>query len=92
MEHIHVIKKPLLTEKSTFTSDEFKRYMFLVDSRASKTEIKDAIQDLYKVRVLDVNTHNRRERNRRYRYGFIEGKSTKRAVVRVHPDDTIELF
>ena len=92
MESIYIIKKPLLTEKSTFTGDEFKRFMFLVDSRADKTEIKNAIQDLYKVRVLSVNTHNRSERNRRYKYGVVSGKTTKRAVVRIHPEDTIELF
>ncbi len=91
--HSHeIIKRPLLTEKSTFTGDEFKRYMFLVDSEATKIEIKNAVQDLYKVRVVGVNTHNRKKRDRRYRYGAIAGKSSKRAVVRVHPEDTIELF
>ena len=52
MESIHVIKKPLLTEKHTFASNEFNRYGFLVARTASKDEIKKAIQDLYKVRVV----------------------------------------
>lgn len=92
MDAIHVIKTPLVTEKSTFSSSEQNRYAFLVTSTATKTEIKKAVQDLYNVRVLGVSTHNRRSRDRRMRYGFVPGKVTKRAIVRIHPDDRIELF
>lgn len=92
MDAIHVIKKPLVTEKGTFASNEHNRYMFLVATGATKTEIKAAVEDLYRVRVVGVATHNRRGRNRRMRYGMIKGKVTKRAIVRVHPEDTIELF
>ncbi len=88
----HIVKKPLLTEKSTFSGDAFKRYMFLVDGDATKTEIKNAVQDLYKVRVVSVNTHNRTSRNRRMKFGMVGGKISKRAIVRIHPEDTIELF
>lgn len=92
MEAIHVIKRPLVTEKSTFSSNEENRYAFLVDTRADKTQIKRAIEDLYKVRVIGVSTSNRKSRNRRMRYGMVQGKVSKRAVVRVHPEDRIELF
>ncbi|GAB4548532.1 MAG: 50S ribosomal protein L23 [Phycisphaerales bacterium] len=92
MESFHVIKKPMLTEKATFSSNEHNRYGFVVDRTASKTDIKRAIEELYNVRVLGVSTHNRRSRDRRMRYGMVPGKTTKRAVVRIHPDDTIDLF
>ena len=92
MDSIHVIKRPLVTEKSTYSSNEEKRYAFLVDTGATKTEIKRAVEDLYGVRVVGVSTLNRRSRNRRMRYGLVKGKTTKRAIVRVHEDDTIELF
>ncbi|MEO1129377.1 MAG: 50S ribosomal protein L23 [Planctomycetota bacterium] len=92
MDAIHVIKKPLVTEKSTFSSNEQNRYAFLVDSSADKTQIKRAIQDLYNVRVVGVSTHNRQSRNRRMRYGMVKGKTTKRAIVRIHEEDRIELF
>mgnify|MGYP006298376271 FL=1 len=92
IESIHVIKKPLVTEKSTFSSNEFKRYAFLVDTRASKTDIKRAVEDLYGVRVVGVSTHNRRSRNRRMRYGRVKGKTTKWAIVRIHEKYTIERF
>jgi large subunit ribosomal protein L23 len=86
-----VIHKPLVTEKATAATDA-NRYSFSVDRRATKTDIKKAIEALYKVRVVGVNTVNSKARNRAYRYGMIEGKTTKRAVVRVHPEDKIELF
>ena len=92
MQSFHVIKRPMLTEKATFASNEHNRYGFIVDRTASKTEIKRAIEELYSVRVTGVSTNNRRSRNRRMRYGVVPGKTTKRAIVRVHPDDTIDLF
>lgn len=87
-----VIKQPLLTEKATWGSTEQNRYAFTVDRRATKTQIKEAIQSLYKVRVVAVNTQVRQARDRAYKYGMVTGKITKRAIVRVHPDDKIELF
>lgn len=92
MHSIDIIKKPLLTEKSTFHSNEMKRFSFLVAKEATKTDIKRAIEDLYKVRVVGISTMNRRAPDRRTKYGLIEGKWTKKAVVRIHADDTIELF
>ena len=92
MESVHVIKKPMLTEKATFSSNEHNRYGFVVDRTATKTDIKRAIEELYNVRVQGVSTHNRRSRNRHMRYGMVPGKQTKRAIVRIHPDDTIDLF
>jgi large subunit ribosomal protein L23 len=92
MEAIHIIKKPLITEKITFASNEHNRYGFLVSRTATKTDIKRAVEELYNVRVVGVNTTNRTSRNRRMRYGTVSGKTTKRAMVRVHPDDRIDLF
>lgn len=92
MDSSYIIKRPLLTEKSTFASSEQRRYSFLVDGRATKTEIKKAIQDLYKVRVVGINTNNRTKGERRLKYGVVPGKTSKRAIVRIHDEDTIELF
>ena len=91
MDAIHVIKKPLLSEKSTWATED-NRYTFLVSTTATKTEIKHAVEELYGVRVVNVSTMNRKSRNRRMRYGMVKGKTTKKAVVGVHKDDTIELF
>ena len=88
----HVIKKPLVTEKATWASNEQNRFAFTVDRRANMTEIKKAIESIYKVRVVGVTTNNRKARDRVLKYGLIEGKTTKRAVVRIHADDKIEIF
>lgn len=92
MEPTHVIIKPLVTEKATFDSDERNRYAFQVDPRASKPQIKAAVQELYGVRVVGVNTQNRKGQLRRNRYGFWRSRDVKRAIVKIHPDDKIDLF
>jgi large subunit ribosomal protein L23 len=92
MHAVHVIKHPILTEKSTFAMNEQKRYSFLVDPRATKEEIKKAVEEAYKVRVEAVNTQVRKGKWRRMKYGITQEPQTKKATVRLHKDDTIELF
>jgi large subunit ribosomal protein L23 len=92
MEHTDVIKRPLLTEKTTFAMNERKQYAFLVDPRASKPEIKAAVEGLYKVRVAGVRTQLRKGGGRRLKYGFVTEPLRKTALVSLHPEDTIELF
>ena len=92
MEAHYVIKRPLLTEKSTFAMNERKQFSFLVDPRATKDEIKRAVEKLYNVRVVGVNTQNRKGKYRRLKYGLVVEATTKKATVRLHPEDTIELF
>ncbi len=92
MEPSVVIKKPLVTEKTTFASNEGNRYTFQVEPRATKPQIKKAIESLYSVRVVGVATQNRPGKLRRFKYGVIRTSATKRAIVKVHPDDRIELF
>ncbi len=87
-----IIQKPLITEKATFTSSEFNRFAFKVDKRATKPEIKRAIEELYNVRVLRVATQFRKGKVRRTRFGYREEPTFKRAIVKVHPEDRIELF
>jgi large subunit ribosomal protein L23 len=92
MEAHYIIKRPLLTEKSTFAMNERKQFSFEVDPRASKTDIKRAVEEIYKVRVVGVNTQNRKGKHRRLRYGLVTEPTTKKAIVRLHPEDNIELF
>jgi len=91
MDATVVIKKPLITEKATWANGQ-NRYLFSVDMRATKTEIKKAIEELYKVRVVGINTMIRRARDRVYKYGKVTGRESKRAIVRIHSEDRIELF
>lgn len=91
MDHIYVLRKPMVTEKSTIRMEN-NQYSFEVDGRADKTQIKAAVEELYKVRVLSVNTQIRKNRTRRLKYGVTPGKIWKVAVVRLHEGDKIDLL
>jgi len=69
-------------------------YVFIVDPRASKVEIREAVQEAFAVRVASVNTlirKGKRKRNRKVA-GFGRRPDQKRAIVRLVGDDRIELF
>jgi large subunit ribosomal protein L23 len=86
-----IIFRPVISEKTYGLLDENK-YTFIVDPRSNKTEIKQAIERIFEVKVLSVHTMNRP--GKRKRRGYITGKrpDTKRAIVTVAPGDEIELF
>lgn len=88
----YILRRPLLTEKSTKAMEEANVYAFEVDRRASKIDIKSAVEELFGVKVLKVNTATRKGGSRRFRYGTVEAGETKRAMVRVAEGQTIELF
>ena len=92
MKTAAIIRRPLVTEKATFVADEFKRYGFEVDPEATKPQIKTAIEKLYGVRVLSVATQNRRGEKRRNKFGWFIKGNMKKAIVKIHPEDKIELF
>ena len=89
---IHIIKRPLLTEKNTWAMNEHGRYSFEVVRTATKPQIKDAIEKLYKVHVVGVNTSVTKSRDRRYKFGTLTGGLTKKATVRLKEGEQIELF
>jgi large subunit ribosomal protein L23 len=68
------------------------QYAFRVDHRATKTDVKKAVEAIYGVKVVDVRTQVRQERDRTYKYGKMPGKTWKRAMVRVAAGQKIELF
>ena len=88
-----LIIEPIVSEKS-YALLERNVYTFRVHPDASKPEIHDAIQSIFNVRVLNVNTLNRKGKRKRNRRSFSMGKraDTKRAIVTLHADDHIELF
>ena len=86
-----VILKPVVSEKSYALLDE-NTYTFIVDPDANKTEIKEAVQAIFSVRVANVNTLHRKGKGKRTRRTLGVRKATKRALVTLHPDDKIEIF
>ncbi|HAJ26279.1 MAG TPA: 50S ribosomal protein L23, partial [Syntrophus sp. (in: bacteria)] len=85
MELYKIIKKALVTEKSTIAKDEANKYFFEVDRRANKIEISNAVEKLFKVKVLDVAVMN--VPGKKKRQGKILGvkPSWKKAVVTLAP-------
>jgi large subunit ribosomal protein L23 len=86
-----IILKPVISEKS-YGLLEDNKYTFIVRPDANKTQIKIAIEQIFSVSVLTVNTLNRQGKRKRTRTGFGKRKDTKRAIVSLKPGDTIELF
>lgn len=86
------IIKPLVTEKSTHQQNTRNVYAFHVNSKASKIDIKSAIETLYKVKVTDVRTLVRKGKTRRTKTGVIQGTNVKRAIVQLAEESKIELF
>jgi large subunit ribosomal protein L23 len=86
-----VLLAPVVSEKSYGLLDENK-YTFLVSPDANKTEIKIAVESVFKVRVTDVNTLNRPGKKRRTRYGVGKRPDKKRAIVTVAPGERIDIF
>jgi large subunit ribosomal protein L23 len=86
-----IVVRPIVSEKS-YGGLERNSYTFLVSTRANKTEIKEAIQQIWNVRVLNVNTMNRKGKVKRTRLGSGRRPDQKRAVVTLAAGDTIEIF
>jgi large subunit ribosomal protein L23 len=91
MDARFLIKRPVITEKTTKLMEQNK-YCFVVDPRANKTQIKQAIEELFKVKVKDVNTFNLLGKIKRM--GRYEGRrpSWKRAIVTLEKGNRIEFF
>ena len=85
-----VILRPVVSEKSYNLIDEGK-YTFEVDPRSNKTEIKQAVESIFKVKVSSVNTMNRVGKERKTRFGLGKRKDTKRAIVTLK-SGTIDIF
>jgi large subunit ribosomal protein L23 len=85
-----ILFAPVVSEKSYTLLDEGK-YTFIVDPRANKTEIKIAIERIFKVKVASVHTMNRKGKVRRTRFGLGRRNDTKRAIVTLR-EGTIDIF
>lgn len=92
MNSFEIIKTVRVTEKGTRQAGNNNQYTVVADRRANKTEIRQAVQELFKVKVLEVNTMNVRGKPRRQRQPA-EGKTSdwKKAIVTLKEGDKIEL-
>ncbi|MBB5335760.1 50S ribosomal protein L23 [Pectinatus brassicae] len=91
MEARDIIIKPLVTERTTDLMAQGK-YVFKVDKRANKIEIGKAIEEIFKVKVADVNTSNVTGKMKRMGRTMGRRPSYKKAIVKLAVGETIEFF
>ena len=86
-----VIIRPIVSEKS-YALLAANKYTFRVDARAHKTQVRQAVEEVFGVRVLDVATMSVKSKPKRRGYTSGRSREWKKAIVQLHPDDHIELF
>jgi large subunit ribosomal protein L23 len=86
-----VLLKPVISEKSYRLADDGK-YTFLVAPSANKTQIRQAVEEIFHVNVTGVNTINRPGKRRRTRFGWGTRVNTKRAIVSLAAGERIDVF
>lgn len=91
-----VLLKPVITEKMTAQGTKLAQFGFIVDKRANKIQIKTAVEDLYNVQVVSVNTMNYsgKSKSRNTKGGVISGRTNafKKAIVTLADGETIDFF
>lgn len=88
-----ILIRPVISEK-TYAQMDAGTYVFVVDPRATKIDVRNAVEQAFNVRVTNVNTLNRKGKNTRNRRTGVTGTKpgTKRAIVTLRAGDTINLF
>ena len=86
-----VIIKPIVSEKS-YALLAANKYTFRIDARAHKTQVRQAVEEIFGVRVLDVATMSVKSKPKRRGHTAGRSREWKKAIVQLHPDDHIELF
>ena len=90
-----VLRRPLVTEKSSYQSGKLNQYSFVVADHATRTQVKDAIETLYDVKVEKVNIINttaKRGRRLRSRRLLVRKPAYKKAIVTLAEGQTLEIF
>ncbi|MBR6661231.1 MAG: 50S ribosomal protein L23 [Bacteroidales bacterium] len=91
-----ILIKPIVTEKMTIQGEKLNRYGFIVDRTANKVEIKKAVEEMYGVSVVDVNTVNYhgKKKSRFTKAGILTGRANhyKKAYVTLAGDDKIDFY
>ena len=91
MDEFSILRRPVITEKSTFMHEE-RKYTFEVARKATKLQIKQAVETAFDVSVVKVNTMNVRGKLKRFGPRFSRRPSVKKAIVTLAPGDSITIF
>jgi large subunit ribosomal protein L23 len=93
LEPHQVIKRPVITEKSNNLTNWSNQYSFIVDKRANKIDVRKAVERRWGVRVESVQVIAKKGKPRRIRWNRWGKKPDwKKAIVRIHKDDAIDIF
>jgi len=92
VNHYSILEKPLITEKSTMMQEQGNWVMFQVKRSANKLQIKDAVQNIFNVTVLDVNTINVKPKSQRFGRHQGQTKAWKKAIILLKEGDRIDFF
>jgi large subunit ribosomal protein L23 len=92
LEPYQIVLRPLVTEKGFHKAERCNAYAFEVNALADKQAIRKAVEHLFEVRVIRVNTQNRRGKPRRTRFRKGETKNWKKAIVTLDPEHRINFF
>lgn len=92
LEPYQIVYRPLVTEKGFHKAERYNAYAFEVNPLATKEDIRRAVEELFDVKVLRVNTQNRRGKPRRTRFRRGHTQPWKKAVVTLDPEDKINFF
>jgi large subunit ribosomal protein L23 len=87
-----IILRPLVTEKGMHKASRCNAYAFEVNRLAGKAEIRSAVETLFDVKVVSVNTQNRKGKPRRSKYRMGYTKAWKKAIVKLDPEHRIDFF
>ena len=87
-----VILRPLVTGKGMYKASRYNAYAFEVNRLAGKEDIRRAVEELFNVKVVRVNTQNRKGKPRRTRFRWGTTKAWKKAIVKLHPEDRISFY
>lgn len=92
MQLENVILKPLITEKASFATEKHNRYGFCVDTKANKNQIKEAVEKLYDVKVLNIKTNITPGKLKRLGKSIKKTSKIKKAYVQLEEGQKIEFF
>jgi len=92
LEPHQIIFRPMVTEKGYHKAERYNAYTFEVNPLAGKQAIRHAIEELFDVKVVRVNTQNRHGKPRRTRFRKGQTKAWKKAIVTLDPEHRIDFF
>ncbi len=90
-----ILRRPLVTEKSSYQSGRLNQYSFIVADAATRQQVKDAVETLYDVKVLSVNIMNtpaKRGRRLRSRRLLVRKTGHKKAIITLADGQTLQIF